>query len=258
MNLNLPKIKIDQEKIKAFTKKILQDKYDKILSDLRELEEENPDDMRVKQKIAEILFRKDHIDDAIAKYREVAEHFEREDFILKAIKAYQNILKIRPFLVDYNLKLANLYLKIGMTREASNQYRIAINHYANLGDADQTITLSQNLVKIDPSLENRAKLAEIYQSNGMKQDAITQYEALAKEYRLKKDYEKLLHFYELILPHKPENATLLRDVCILHLRQKRPERALKLIEHYKAMERPDFEDLINKAKLMIEALKRQG
>lgn len=254
MKFKLPKF--DSEQIKTLSKKIFQDRYEKILQDLQELEAENPDDMRVKQKIAEIYFKKDRIDDAITKFKEIAQYFEKEEFILKAIKACNSILKIRPELVDYNLKLSSLYLKLGMTNEAANQYRIAINHFAGIGDSDKTISLSQNLVKIDPSNDNRAKLAEIYQSFGMTQEAVKQYELLAKDYRLKKDYDKLLHYYELILPHQAENKAILKDVCILHMRNQRPERALKIMDHYKAIEDPMFEELITKAKLMSEAIRK--
>lgn len=254
---NVNKYKLDTTRLKEFSKKLFQDKYDKILQDLIELESENPDDVRVKHKIAEIYYKKDMIDEAVAKYLEIAKYYEKEEFILKAIKAIKSMLKIRPDLVEHNLKLGSLYLKLGMSNEAANQYRIAINHYASEKNTEKTISLSQTLVKIDPSNDNRAKLAEIYQSFGMREEALKQYELLAKFHREAKDYNKLLYFYELILPHKEDNHAMLRDVCILHLRNKRPERALRIMEHYKVLEDPLFEELKTKSKLMIDAIKKQ-
>ena len=250
------KIKIDTDVIKALYKKVFQDKYEKILQDLLELEIENPADIRVKHKIAEIHFRKNHVEESIAKYKEIAQYYEEEDFILKAIDACKNILKIRPELVDFNIKLSALYLKLGMTNEAANQLRIAVNHYAGLGDSDKTVGLAQDLVKVDPSNENRAKLAEIYQSNGMREEAFKQYNVLADSYRDKKDYDKLLHFYELLLPQKKDDGTLLRDVCILNLRKENPQRVMKLLEQYKKLEDPEFKDLVNKAKLMMQVIRK--
>lgn len=262
MKLSVPKLSLKQspfrkEKFGELYKKFFQDKNDKILQDLIELESENPDDMRVKQKIAELYYKKDMIDEAVTKYAEIAKFYEKEEFILKAIKAIQSLLKIKPDLVEQNLKLGSLYLKLGMSNEAANQYRIAINHYAAAKNSEKTISLSQTLVKIDPSNDNRAKLAEIYQSFGMRDEALKQYEQLAKFYRQNKDYNKLLHFCELILPHKKDNHAMLRDVCILHMRNKRPERAIKIMEHYHVSDDPSFEDLKSKAKLMIEALRKR-
>lgn len=255
-NFKLPKINFSSEGLKEISKKIFQDRYEKVLLDLIELEEENPNDMRVKHKIAEIYYKKEMIEEAVNKYREIAQYFEKEEFILKAIKACNSLLKIKPDLVQFNLKLAALYLKLGMINEAAGQYRIAINYYATHGDPAKTLGLSQDLVKIDPSNDNRAKLAEIYQNAGMGKEALKQYEIIAKDYRIKKDYAKLLYFSELILPHQPENKAVLKDVCILHLRNQRPERALKILDHYKMTDAPDFAELVTKAKLMMEALRK--
>lgn len=257
MKFKLPKFDINSEKIQEFKKKFFQDKYEKILKDLTELETENPGDMRLKQKVAEIYYKKDRVDDAVEKYREIAAHFEKEDFTLKAIKACKSILKIKPDLVEYNLKLAALFLKLGMTNEAASQYRIAINYFASRSESEKTIKLSQELVKIDPSYENRDKLAEIYQNYGMSAEAVKQYEVLAQHFRTLKDFDKLLHYYELLLPHKKDNKALIKDVCILHLRRQRPERALKILDIYKVMDDPFYDELVNKAKLMIDALKKQ-
>lgn len=254
----LPKIKLAESgKLKELSQKLFQDRNDKLLKDLLSLENDNPDDMRVKQKIAEVLFKKGLVDDAISKYREMANYFEKEEFVLKAIKSYRNILKLSPGLTEINLKLAALYLKVDMVAEAGNQYRIAINAFAMQGNRNQAMALAQDLVKIDPSNANRLKLAEIYQSNGMLEEAIKQYEILAKDFRTKKMYDDLLQMYERILPHRPDNTAILKDVCILYLRQLKPERAIKLIDHYKRESDPQFVDLVSKARLMIEAVKKQ-
>jgi len=256
MKLPIPKINFDSAKIRELSKKIFQDKYEKILQDLLELEIENPTDMRVKQKIGEIYFKQERIEEAIDKFKEITDFYEKEDFVLKAIRSCKNILKIRPNLVDFNIKLAQLYTKIGLINETANQYRIAVNHFANIGDQEKLISLSKELVKIDPSNSNHDKLAEIYQNSGMIDEAMQQYLLLAKHYRSQKNYNKLLHYYELILPHQKNNTTMLRDVCILHLRKKRPDRAIKVLDHFKHLEDPEFADLVEKAKLMTEALKK--
>lgn len=243
-------------KIKTLAQKVFQNKSEKILQDLLALEKENPDDMRIKQRIAEIYYQKNQIDQAVEKYKNILDDNDEKGFVLKAIKACRSILKIKPELIPFNIKLAALYLKQGMTNEAANQYRIAINHYATTGETKKTVSLSQDLVKIDPSDDNRAKLAEIYQNASMTKEAVSQYEILAKNYRAHKDFEKLLYYYELMLPHQPQNKVLLKDICILHLRNKRPERTLKILDHYKAIDDPQFADLVDKARLMGEALRK--
>lgn len=248
---------IKSEKLRDALNKIFQDRDEKNLYDLLELERENPNDTRIKIKIGEMFFKKKLIEEAIEKLESAAQTFATEQFHLKAIDVYKKILRIKPDFIPVNLKLADLYLKLNLVGEAANQIRIALNHYAQEGDMEHTRALAEKLVHMDPSLENRVKLAETYQSCSLGEQAVEQYELIAREYRLLKDYEKLLHFYELIIPHRPGNKAILKDICILFLKKKNPQRAMHFMEHYKVMEDPNFRELADKANLMFEALRRQ-
>lgn len=243
--------------LRDLSQKFLRDKKEKTLEDLLGLLHDNPQDMRVKQKVAETYYKLSRVDEAANTYLEIARHFENENFYLKAIQAFKNILKIKPNLLEINLKLAELYLKIDMPQEAANQYRIAVTAYAIMGFKEKALEISEKLVKVDPSQENQTKLAEIYQMNDMKDEALKQYENLARQYRVNKDYAKLLHIYELILPHKPNNRAILKDICILYLRNKNPNRALQIIDQYNMQNDDTFKELAEKSHLMIEVLKRQ-
>jgi tetratricopeptide (TPR) repeat protein len=247
-----------KERFEALRKKWFQSPSEKLLQDLLKLELDDPNDLRYKQRLAEAYYRLDRIDEAVSKYAEIAAAHEKQDFNLKAIKVYKSILKIKPQLIDINLRLAQLFAKVGLMGESANQFRIAVNHFAIRGDGEKTVALSQQLVKIDPSNTNRHKLAEIYQSAGMVEKALEQYEILSKEYRAAKNYDRLLQVYEMILPHKPGNKAILKDVCILYLRQQRPEKALSAMDRYKASDTDEtFKSLYEKARLMLDALIRQ-
>ncbi len=237
-------------------KNSLQDSDVKKLKELELFSKEHPQDMRAKQRMAEVLYKIGRTEEAIQTYSEISQKLEKDEFYLKAIKINKNILKINPQLKDVNLTLARLYLKLGLISEASNQYRIVIQHYASHSHPEKTISLAQELLDFDPSNENRAKVAEIYQSFGLTKEALKQYEILAKTYRQVKNYDKLLHFYELLLPHQSEDKGILKDVCILNLRKQKPERVLKILELYKVLEDPNFKDIAEKAHLMITALKK--
>ncbi|HLD44054.1 MAG TPA: hypothetical protein VJC18_01360 [bacterium] len=257
MKIALPKISLKADRIKALTKTFMQDKYAKVLHDLTELEIESPDDMRVKQKIGEILYRQGKYDSAITKFDEMVRFFEKNEFILKSIRACKMILKIRPQLIDYNIKLGSLFLKLGMTNESANQYRIVMSHYAAIKDHVNTLKYAKILVKVDPSNDSKVKLAEIYHNSSLVAEAVNLYQELANDARSKKDFDKLQHYYELLLPHVPNNSNLLKDVCILNLRKQKPDYVLKLLDQYQVTDNRAFADLVKKARLMREALRRQ-
>jgi len=81
---------------------------------------------------------------------------------------------------------------------------------------------------------------------------------LSREFRVNKKYDDLLRVYELILPHKPGDTNLIKDVCILYLRKQDPDSAIRTMERNKVDAEPDFTNLYDKAQQMKEALRRQG
>ncbi len=246
-----------QKKVKeVFSRLFQKNKYEKLLSEYISLSEKHPDDQRIWLKIAETYFKARDIDNAVLSYKRVAESFEKENFFLKAVAAYKNILKIKPTLVEINLKLAALYSKIGMTQDMVGQYRIAMNFFESRGDKDQLIETSRKLLEVNPTAANRRKLAEIYQNAGMMNEALEQYEILSREFRLNKQYDDLLRIYELMLPHKPKNHPLIRDICILYLRRQEPDAALRVMERHHVDTDPEFSTLYEKARLMREALRK--
>lgn len=248
-----------KKKIKELASRLFQkNKYERILVDYLALAEEHPNDMRIRLKIAETYFQSKDIANAIAAYRQVADHYEKENFILKAVAIYKNILKLDPTLVEINMKLAELYKKLNMLPDCVNQYRIVMETHATLGEKEKVIETCRQLVEIDPSVSNRRKLAEIYHTHGLTKEAVEQYEILAHEFRKNKQYDNLLRIYELILPHKPQSRSLIKDVCILYLRRQEPDNAVRTMERYKVDTEPEFTNIYEKAQQMKEALRRQG
>ncbi|MBI2340372.1 MAG: hypothetical protein HYU99_08425 [Deltaproteobacteria bacterium] len=247
------------KKLREVASKLFQkNRYERVINDLKELALQRPDDMRIKMRMAETWFRAKDIPRAIQTYREIADLFERQNFILKAAAIYKNILKLEPGLVEINVKLAELYQKLGLQADAVNQYRIMVESYSAMGDRDKMIATCRKLVELDPAPANRRKLGEIYQMHGMAKEAVEQYEALAREYRLGKQYDDLLRVYELILPHKGDNQALIKDICILYLRRQEPDHAIRTMERFKLDGEPAFADLYDKARQMREILRKQG
>lgn len=245
-----------RQKIKeAFSRLFQKNKYEKVLEDYLALGRERPDDMRVQLKIAETYFKIRDIPNATAIYRGVAETYVEQNFLLKAVAVYKTVLKLNPELVDVNLQLGELYLRLDMPSESANQYRIAMNYYGIRRDQNQLLEISQKLLKIDPSTGNRRKLAEILQSLGKIPQAVAQYEILAQAYRKEKKFDELLHIFELIIPHKTDNHAMIKDMSILYLRRQEPDHAIRLMERTKVDTLAEFVPLYDKAKLMKKALR---
>lgn len=245
-----------QEKIRQFTSRLSQkNKYESAIKEAEVESQSNPADTRLKLKMAETYFKAKNIEKAILSYREIAEGYLKDNFILKAIAVFKNVLKLDPDQVEINLKLAELYLKLEMISDAVAQYRIAIQYYESIIETEKGLAACKKLVEAEPSTANRRKLAESYQAARMTKEAIEQYEILAKTYRAGKSYDDLLRMYELILPHRGTNQALIRDICILYLRRQEPDKAIRTMELQKVDGETNFADLYDKAKLMQKALR---
>lgn len=71
-------------------------KLDKALESYKELEKAAKNDLRITQKIAEIMLKMGEKDQAVAKYYEAAEKYHHKGFVVQAIAIYKVILDIVP------------------------------------------------------------------------------------------------------------------------------------------------------------------
>lgn len=77
-----------------------------------------PSDLRSRLKMAELLERLGKKKEAIGEYREVAESYARDGFLLQAVSVNKMVLRIDPSAKGVNARLAQLYTE--KTRESKN------------------------------------------------------------------------------------------------------------------------------------------
>ncbi|MCC6271910.1 MAG: tetratricopeptide repeat protein [Deltaproteobacteria bacterium] len=216
----------------------------------------DPTDMRLKIKVGELYFKKKDIRNGIAWFREVAEHYGESGFLLKAIAIYKNILKFSPGSVEFNEKLGELYAKMGMRGDASQQFQIVVHYYLTHQKGADAIRACQKLVEAEPGEpRHRLRLAEIYFNQGMQDESLKEYEKLARELRKEmKHLDILVEVYEKILLKKPKELGLLKELCIFYLKLKNPQKALRKIEKYKLEQDEHFKPIYAKALQLKEYL----
>ena len=86
-------------------------KPEKAAEVLREVLEADPKDTGTRQKLAELLRRAGQDAEAIANYRQVADRYARDGFLIKAIAVCKVILEIDPAHVETQTDLARLYAR---------------------------------------------------------------------------------------------------------------------------------------------------
>ncbi len=89
--------KVDPAKIKDEAAKFLRKgKLDKALESYQKLEKASPNDLKVPQKLAEILEKMGKKDEAVGKYKEAAEKYYNKGFLVQAIAIYKIVIELNP------------------------------------------------------------------------------------------------------------------------------------------------------------------
>ncbi|MBL7685423.1 MAG: bacterial transcriptional activator domain-containing protein [Deltaproteobacteria bacterium] len=234
-----------------FKKDKLEDELKKSLAEV----EANPQDLRLKIRLGELYFKRRELQKGIETFRQVAEGYVEEGFFLKAVAIYKNMIRMAPGSIEYNEKLAHLYQQLGMSKDAINQYLILINYYQNHQQKEKALQAAQAMVSVDPTdFQSRMRLAEIYYHCGQQDEALREYEKLGSELKEQggKQLDLLIDVLDNIFFRRPKDMSLLKEICILHLKNRHPESAVKKIEKYRLAEEGDFKKIYDKAQEMIQ------
>lgn len=117
----------------------------KAISDYEKLVADDPRNIRIRSKLADLHVRNRNIDRAVEEYIQLAKQYEDEDLSYRAISMYKRVLTIRPKMIDAHYWLADLYKKEGLVGNAKVLY--------------------QNIIKLNPEDQlARGAIAEIDQA----------------------------------------------------------------------------------------------
>lgn len=240
------------EKVKNFLKR---DHYEKQLEQVLKACEQNPKDLRLKIRLGEIYFKKRDLVHALEAYRQVAAAYTQESFFLKAVAIYKNMIRMAPGTVEFNERLAEIYPQLGMVKDGIAQYLIIVHYYQTHGQREKALEMAQKMVALDPQdIQNRLRLAEIYYNEGHQEEALKEYESIGQQLKDEggKQLKLLLEVLEKIFFRRPQDLNLLKELCILYLKNHEAELVMKKIERHKLEKEGDFEKIYLKAKEMWE------
>ncbi|MBW1971300.1 MAG: hypothetical protein DRG20_05895 [Deltaproteobacteria bacterium] len=119
------KNKLDKKEklLEIANKLVLKRQFKKAIEYYKEIINIDPNDIRLKVKLGDLLLRLNKIKEAIEQYFQAADFYVKDDYYLKAISLYKKILNIEPKNVEAHHKLAELYIKQGFTGDARIQYQ---------------------------------------------------------------------------------------------------------------------------------------
>lgn len=235
---------INKEKILELARLLVEEgKYDRAIREYGKIAAAEPDDMRVKLRIAELYVKRKEIGDAIRVYRQVAEVYSKQGFFLKAVTVCKNILRLNPSLTEVNEELADLYEKMGLMKDAVRQYDLFTATLEHKGELERLMEVRKKIVELVPDdVAARVKLAELYQREGHAEDAIDQYEQLAHQLEMQEGNEdRLIELYEKVLSYRSDRHDMLRRLVRMYYARSDFKKTLKWLEYAKTLTPVDTE-----------------
>ena len=200
------------------------DEYLKILK-------ENPKDWPLIIQVGDLLLKVNRMEEAIDNFQRVADHYYSDGFFLKAIAIYKRINKLNPNLTDICTRLADLYLKQGLTMDAKSQLHVVAQHYLSKNQNKEAIETLQRLIEIEPdNLKNRNELAKAYKNEGMIPEAIQEYLRITEELTRKNLFKECLPVLETAYKLDSGNTEVLQKLLDLYQEQGEPQKGFALLE----------------------------
>ena len=222
----------NKEKVMDAARKYVEkNQLDKAVKEYLRVVQEDPKDVRVWLKIGDLYAKKGSKQDATETYLKVARFYQDQGFYLKAVAVYKQILKLDPRLVDVNLKLAELYKQLGLLSDAMQHFEQVAGHFHREGNTKDALATVRQLVDLDPeNIATRIKLAELYSKEGLLEEACKEFTVACDQLRRQARQDDFIKVAERLLWHKPDNASLNRELAGLYLRRNDPRRALQKLQ----------------------------
>ncbi len=239
---------INKRKILQSAQKHLQKgALDKALKDYQTLLQADPRDVNVRLKIGDIHLKQGATAEAIAAYTKVATRFMQDGFDAKAVALYKQITKIDPKRIDVYEPLAELYQRLGLTSDAMNALQTAADAHYREGHRSEALDLLRKMAGLDPAnTTNRLKVADLLRQEGRDQEAVEEFEDIARELERQGDVEARIRVLEKAIELAPARAETLVPLARAQLAAGQlpgAERAAQALVHHHP-EEPDGHELL--------------
>ncbi len=170
-------------------------------------------------RLADILLKQEHTDEAITKYLYISRVFQMREQPDQAVNMYNKILKLAPMDVTVRSKLIDLYTSFKDIPKALEQYLILADSYYQLAQVDRALEKYNEALRLASNVENAQNL----QLEALKR--------IADIYNQRFDWAGATSAYEKMLKVVPNNDNTLLRLIDLYYKQNKIREAVKTLDH---------------------------
>ena len=199
---------------------------EKALKEYHVLLKLDPRDAKLHLEIGDCYRRWGQAEEAVTQYSRVAEQYKEDGFDARAVAVFKQILNLDPKRYAAYVSLSELYQRMGLDSEALSALQTAADGYHKEGQKREALELLRRMAMLDPTnTTSRLKVAELLRQEGMEDDAVAEYDAVAKELERQGAKESVISVQERILDLRPDRADLLLSIAKGLLSLEKPKRA---------------------------------
>lgn len=150
--------------------------------------------------------------------------------IQKAIKDYQELLKLEPKVDQHKQKLGDLLCRANRKEEALVLYASLAKGYAERGFFTKAIAVYKQIQRIDPADTNTyLQLAELNRNLGLVGNAMAEYRSLLEFYEKRNMAAEVANILQRMVELEPQNVNLQLQFLLFLLKERQYDKAKNAI-----------------------------
>ena len=221
----------------AAERHIQQGRLSNAIAEYQKILKHDARDITVLNTVGDLYARVNQVEEATECFREVAETYAGSGFTVKAIAVYKKLSKLNPGILEYVLKLGELYRQQGLHNDARSQYTQAADSLLRSGNTEEGMQLYEKILELDPeNLSLQTKLAELYlrlARNTQASDLLLRMAENALRRGLLDGADQALNRLQTMLPDDPKVLELKGRVA---LQRGNPAQAAEFLENLLALQ----------------------
>ena len=216
--------------IESAAKLVAKGQLDKAAKEFQRALDEDPDDVRILQKLAELYQKMGKKEQAADCFEKVAKTYSAQGFYLKAVALYKQVLKVVER-IEVNIRLAEMYQQLGLIGDATKEWQAVATHYEKIGDLKASLDTLKKLVDLDPdNWSARCRLGEQYARQENLVEAVSEFRRAAAYLQKNARQDDYLRVAERISHFDQGDATLARELAEIYLGRGDAKRALAKLQ----------------------------
>lgn len=205
--------------------------WDRAIKDYQQILEAEPDDVRTRLKVADLLVKVNRYEEALTEYLQVAYHYASDDIYDKAVAVYKQALRIAPNDPRLHRDLGEAYYRYGRLKDALRAFHQAQKIFRENNDAIAQRDVLERMVAIDPEdIGLQIQIAERYEKDGERANSLMYFRRAAEHLLEEGRLDEYAQVAERIVFLEPADYRLRKHVVRLYLDRENNKHALKHLQ----------------------------